>query len=391
MNTYFLDLHIHIGRTLGNRAVKITASRDLRFFEIVKEAAERKGIDILGIIDAVSPPVLQEIRDLISDGQLVALPGGGLSYQGKTTVLLGAEVETGGPRGGAAHFGVWMPDVDTMQKFSDWLAARVSNPVLSSQRARCTAWELQDVTAELSGMFIINHAFTPHKSVYGNCVERAGEMLDLAKVTALELGLSSDSNLADLFSDHDNLTYVSNSDAHSLGKIGREYNQIASAGSSFSDVKKALLRQESHRVIANYGLAPQLGKYHRTYCLICNEVVTAEPPVFTCPLCGGNRVVRGVIDRIRQIADRTEPLHPAHRPPYYYQIPLEFIPGVGKKVMEKLLAAFGTEMNVLHQATEEQLAEVVGERIARDVVLARTGNLQLQVGGGGKYGRALSE
>lgn len=391
MNEYFLDLHIHIGRTLGNQAVKITASRDLCFLGIVKEAAERKGIDIVGIIDAASPPVLREIRDLVASGELVPLPGGGLAYQGKTTVLLGAEVETGGPRGGAAHFGVWLPDVETMQEFSNWLAARVANPVLSSQRARCTAWELQDIARELGGMFIVNHAFTPHKSVYGNCVEKASEMLDLSKVTALELGLSADTDLADLFSEHEHLTYVSNSDAHSLAKIGREYNRIAAWGTGFSDVKKALLRQEGHRVLANYGLAPQLGKYHRTYCLDCREVVQAAPPAFSCPMCGGSHVVRGVIDRIYAIADRSEPVHPPHRPVYQYQIPLEFIPGVGKKIMDRLLAAFGTEMNVLHSATEEQLAEVVGKRIAGDIVRARNGTLKIAVGGGGKYGKALAE
>ncbi|TCS76330.1 endonuclease Q family protein [Effusibacillus lacus] len=387
MNSYFLDLHIHIGRTLGEQAVKITASRDLRFFEIVREAAERKGIDIVGIIDAASPPVLTEIQDLVRRGELVPLPGGGLNYKDKTTVLLGAEVETGGPRGGAAHFGIWMPDVDSMREFSSWLAERVTNPVLSSQRARCTALELQDKTAELKGMFIVNHAFTPHKSVYGNCVDRASEMLDLAKVTALELGLSADSELADLFSEHDHLTYVSNSDAHSLAKIGREYNRIQAAGTGFRDVKNALLRLEGHGVIGNYGLAPRLGKYHRTYCLECNEVVRADPPVFTCPLCGGSKVVPGVIDRIHAIADRTKPVHPGHRPPYHYQIPLEFIPGVGRKVMDRLLEAFGTEMNVLHQAREAELKDVVGERIARDIVSARNGTLRLVDGGGGKYGK----
>lgn len=387
MNSYFLDLHIHIGRTLDNQAVKITGSRDLTFFNIVKEAADRKGIDIIGIIDAVSPPVLQEIRNLVHRGVLQELPGGGLSYEGRTTILLGAEVETSGPEGGAAHFGVWMPDINSMQEFSNWLSARVTNPVLSSQRARCTARELQSITESLAGMFIINHAFTPHKSVYGNCVERASDMLELDRVTALELGLSADSDLADMFSEHDNLTYVTNSDAHSLAKIGREYNQIAAADSTFAAVRKALLRQDKHRVLANYGMAPKLGKYHRTYCLDCEEVVESAPPVLICPLCGGTHVVRGVIDRIWSIADRKSPQHPIHRPIYQYQVPLEFIPGVGKRTMERLLAAFGTEMNILHQATEGELQAVVGNRIAADIAAARQGTLELGVGGGGKYGK----
>ena len=52
---------------------------------------------------------------------------------------------------------------------------------------------------------------------------------------------------------------------------------------------------------------------------------------------------------------------PESRPAYHYQVPLEFIPGLGKSSMSKLLDAFGTEMNILHQATEAELAAVAGE------------------------------
>lgn len=55
--------------------------------------------------------------------------------------------------------------------------------------------------------------------------------------------------------------------------------------------------------------------------------------------------------------------------------------------MDRLLSAFGTEMNVLHKAKEDQLKEAVGEKIAQDIVAARVGNLQVEVGGGGKYGK----
>jgi uncharacterized protein (TIGR00375 family) len=387
MNEYFLDLHIHIGRTKGGQAVKITASRDLTLFSIIREAAERKGIDIIGIIDASSPPVLEEFRELVEDGELIPLEGGGLSYQGKVTILLGAEVETAGPSGGTAHFGIWMPDLKRMGEFSRWLADRVTNPVLSSQRANTSASELQRVATDFGGMFIINHAFTPHKSVYGNCVSSAREMLDLSRVTALELGLSSDSDLADLFSELQDITFVSNSDAHSLAKIGREYNKILVRSPSFEEVKKSLLRQEGRCVTANYGLTPTLGKYHRTYCLPCKQIVTDPPPVIHCPRCGSTHVVLGVIDRIYSIADRNKPVHPLHRPPYYYQVPLEFIPKIGKRTIDKLLAEFGTEMNILHRANEDDLARIVGEKIANDIVLARTGRLPLVTGGGGKYGR----
>jgi uncharacterized protein (TIGR00375 family) len=391
LREFFLDLHIHIGRTQDNQPVKITASRDLTFFEILREAGERKGIEIIGIIDAVSPPVLREIEQFVADGVLTELAGGGYDYEGKTTLLLGAEVETSGPQGGAAHFGVWMRDIASMREFSDWLGERVTNRVLSSQRARCTSFELQQKCTELGGLFIVNHAFTPHKSVLGNCVSRLSEMVDLQSLTALELGLSSDSELADLFTEHYDITFVSNSDAHSLAKIGREYNRVRAAAPTFDEVKKALLRQGGRAVTANYGLEPKLGKYHRTFCAVCDEVLdTASIESLQCPACASKKIVRGVHDRILSIADRPAPVHPPHRPPYYYQIPLDFIPKVGKRTIDKLLDHFGTEMNVLHRATEEQISDVVGVKIAHDIARARRGELPISVGGGGIYGKILS-
>ncbi|MGZ4123558.1 MAG: TIGR00375 family protein, partial [Tumebacillaceae bacterium] len=151
-----------------------------------------------------------------------------------------------------------------------------------------------------------------------------------------------------------------------------------------------LLREDGRGVIANYGLEPKLGKYHRTFCLACDAILDlATIQSDQCPECGSKKLVRGVLDRIQSIADRNTPVHPAFRPPYYYQIPLEFIPKVGGRTINKLLDHFGTEMNVLHTATEEQIAEVVGAKIAHDIARARRGELPISVGGGGTYGKIV--
>lgn len=99
--------------------------------------------------------------------------------------------------------------------------------------------------------------------------------------------------------------------------------------------------------------------------------------------------MKGVLDRILDIADRKEPLVPAYRPPYHYQVPLEFIPGLGKRKLNALLQAFGTEMNILHKAGEAELAAVAGQELAELIVLARTGRLALSSGGGGTYGKVI--
>ncbi|NLA58936.1 MAG: TIGR00375 family protein [Firmicutes bacterium] len=383
---FFADLHIHIGRARCGAPVKITASQALTVEGILKECSERKGIHIAGIVDCASPPVLEDLRALVDGGELTALPGGGLDYRGKATLLLGAEIELSGPAGGSAHFLAFTPSLETMEELSQFLSHAITNISLSSQRASLEIRELNEfVVSELGGIFLPAHAFTPFKSVYGNCVKRLAEIgIDFA---ALELGLSADTDLADRLHELSHLRFLSNSDAHSLPKIAREYNKLQLVRPDFAHFAKALAGDPDNLILANYGLDPRLGKYHRTYCLRCDTVVAGAPPIYQCSKCGSDKIVVGVLDRIAAIADEEEPIHPPHRPPYIHQVPLEFIPGVGKKTLKKLLEVFGTEMEILHGTSLEELEDVVGTKVAENIVAAREGHLAVAEGGGGRYGR----
>ena len=95
----------------------------------------------------------------------------------------------------------------------------------------------------------------------------------------------------------------------------------------------------------------------------------------------------GVFDRIEMIKDKKETKSPKFRPPYIYQIPLTFIPGLGGKTIDKLLGHFETEMNILHKLSKDDIEGVVGEKIAESIVNAREGNVHIQAGGGGVYGK----
>ncbi|MBE0343397.1 TIGR00375 family protein, partial [Paenibacillus sp. 28ISP30-2] len=166
------------------------------------------------------------------------------------------------------------------------------------------------------------------------------------------------------------------------------YNKSTMARPCFDEFRMALERQEGRRVSANYGLNPKLGKYHRSYCQSCGTIMDEQQMADErCPACGQTKLVRGVLDRIWSIADREQPVIPSHRPPYIYQIPLEFIPGLGKAKLNHLLNAFGTEMNILHEVAQEELAVVVGDALAEQIVLSREGRLSLVSGGGGTYGK----
>jgi uncharacterized protein (TIGR00375 family) len=387
MKAFYADLHIHIGWTEDGRPVKISGSKNLTFRNIAHEAAIRKGIELIGIIDCHSPAVQSEISRYIADGEMEEGTGGGIRYR-DTTILLGSEIEVRDPGLGPAHLLAYLPTLEIMRDFTAWMSKHMKNVELSSQRIYVPARELQQQVISRGGVLIPAHIFTPHKSIYGSCSGKMSDLLELEDVAAVELGLSADSEMAGLLPELDRYTYLTNSDAHSLPRIGREYNRIRMESATFEEWVKALRRQEGRGVTANYGLNPRLGKYHRTYCSSCESIVDEqESSAVRCLYCGSGKIVRGVMDRIREVAGREEPFVPDYRPPYVYQVPLQFIPGLGPKKLEQLLARFGTEMNILHEAQPDQLSEIVGDEIAGTIVQARAGTLTVEAGGGGRYGK----
>ncbi len=387
MNEYFVDLHIHIGWTEKKRPVKISGSKNLTFFNILYEAFHHKGLDMIGIIDAHSPEVQEEIQNYINQGAITECEDGGLKYH-DLTILLGSEIEIKEEGRKAAHFLVFLPYFKDMIQFTQWLKKHMRNVSLSSQRLYATVKELQQLIKEKNGIFIPAHIFTPFKSVYGSCCNEMGEIIDLSLVDAVELGLSSDADMADRIKELEQFVFVTNSDAHSLSKIGREYNKIRMEAPTFFELKKALQHKDGRRVVANYGLDPKLGKYHKSRCLTCDEIIEEDDSKI-CPKCSGNKITKGVDNRINEIADFKDPIHPSHRSTYIHQIPLEFIPKLGPKTLSILLDYFGNEMNILHKVSEQELLQVVPSTIAEKILLARKGELKVGHGGGGIYGKVI--
>ena len=71
------------------------------------------------------------------------------------------------------------------------------------------------------------------------------------------------------------------------------------------------------------------------------------------------------------------------RAPYKYQIPLEFLPGIGPKTIDKLINHFGSEMKIIHEADFSELAKVVKEETAEKIIRSRQGKISIEAGGGG--------
>ena len=199
----------------------------------------------------------------------------------------------------------------------------------------------------------------------------------------MNFGLSADTEYADRIRELANKKFLTNSDAHSLPKIAREYNTFEMENISFESFKKVLGYEEEksesetkklNYIVCNNGMYSRLGKYNKTYCDICECVSEIEDG--KCKKCGSKKIVKGVEDRVLEIADG-ESISPKNRPEYMYKIPLEYIPKLGKKTKEKMLELYGTEMNILNKVSIKNIEENFGKQIAKNIEIARNGNITI--------------
>lgn len=384
MKPFFADLHVHIGQA-GHQAVKITASRNLQLRPLLYRDAPLKGLDIVGVVDAACLPVEREITDLIKQGDLRELPEGGFLAGNGVLLIAAAEIESIE----GVHSLIYMPTLDSVHNYQKYMRSRVKNLSLSTQRAAVSIPDLINLSILLDGIYCPAHAFTPHKGVYGCCTARLEELLgrDYSCIKVLELGLSSDTDMADLLAECRHFSFLSNSDAHSPANLGREYNLLRMQNKNFAELKLCLENQEGRKIIANYGMDPLMGKYHRSYCPSCHLIIELPAPAHTCPNCAGTSLVNGVYDRIIQIKDYDIPHHPLFRPPYNYRVPLKQLPGVGSKKLDLLMQAFGSEIELFERVDIERIAQVGGDDLARIIRSMRQDRLPIKPGGGGRYGK----
>lgn len=388
MLNVFGDLHIHIG-TACSRPVKITASRKLDLKSIIYHDAPRKGLNMVGIVDAGSTLVTAELEQMLKEGEIKEHPQGGFIARNNVLVIPGCEVES---REGV-HLILYLPFLESLKKFHKYIKTRVHNMTLSTQKANAGILDFIHLSYLLDGIFCPAHAFTPHKGIYGFLTDRLARTLgkDSGKINVLELGLSADTSMADMIGETRDFTFLSNSDAHSSGNVGREYNLFRMAGLNFEELKYCLENEGERRVMANYGMDPLLGKYHRSFCPECSNITSDPPPVLQCSNCGSENIVTGVFDRIAAIRDYEQPRNPVGRPPYYYRVPLKDIPGVGPKMMQKLIAYFDNEINVLEKASIDDIQRLAGSDIAVIIRKMRLERLSILPGGGGHYGKVKKD
>jgi uncharacterized protein (TIGR00375 family) len=245
------------------------------------------------------------------------------------------------------------------------------------------------------------HIWTPHFSVLGaasgfDSVEECFEELT-PHIFALETGLSSDPAMNWRISGLDRFVLVSNSDAHSPEKLGREANIFACDLSYFA-MMKALREKGQEKFLGTLEFFPEEGKYHYDGHRSCNQRMAPDETLSNnalCPVCG-KKVTIGVMHRVVHLADRAEGYKPKEALPFHSLIPLAEVlaemNGVGVKSIKvsrqyhRLLEKFGNEFFILRDCPLELLKEAGFVLLAEALRRIREGKVHINPGYDGAYG-----
>lgn len=402
---FLADLHIH------SRHSRAT-SRDMSP-EGIGKWAQLKGIRVIGTGDFTHPQWFQELGEkleptgtglftLKKEFPAVDVPD---SCKADVSFLLTAEISCIYSKGGRTrkvHALVLAPDFDAAGRINAALA-KIGNlssdgrPILGLD-----AKELLRIVLDASpdALFIPAHAWTPHFSVFGSAsgfdsLEECFEELT-PHIHAIETGLSSDPPMNWRLSALDRITLISNSDAHSPSKIGRE-TTIFDTEIAYGPMRDALRTRKGF--LGTVEFFPEEGKYHfdgHKACGVSLSPAETRQRGETCPLCL-KKVTVGVMNRVEKLADREEGYRPAGAPIFHSLIPLQEliaetlkVGASSKKVArayQALLEQLGNEHAILMDSPLEAI-EAAGSPLLREAVARmRAGNVRIVPGYDGEYGK----
>ena len=375
------DLHLHSKYSMAS-------SRKMELPTIAREAS-KKGMELLGTADCTHPKWLEEIKQFSISNEDIRIEG---IYFIPTT-----EIEDNK----RVHHLLILPSISKAEELAERISPFGNLEADGRPTVNLNGIEIAEIAKDLGALIGPCHAFTPWTALYGyhdSLQSCYGYMTGY--VSFLELGLSADSDYADRIEELHRLTFLSNSDAHSpsTNKLAREFTQFDVPEITFDGLKKAILRKQGYRATLNVGFFPEEGKYNRSACIKCFTQYSLPEAVehnWRCSVCRGI-IKKGVLDRIKELADFKEPIHPDHRPPYLHLIPLTEIiqmalghssvqtKGV-KTAWNILVEHFGNEVEALIHSEPEDLKRV-DNRIVDAILAFRKGNVIIHPGGGGHYG-----
>lgn len=399
------DLHIHSRFSMATS--KEGTPENLDFW------ARKKGISLIGTGDFTHPVWREELKErLVSEGNgLYRLRDAYVKEESRkfpgegTRFVVSGEISSIYKKNGKTrkvHNVILLPSLEAADAMAQRLE-KIGNihsdgrPILGLDSHDLLEMML-DVCPE--GILIPAHIWTPHFSVLGaksgfDSVEECFEEL-APYIHALETGLSSDPAMNWRISKLDRYQLVSNSDAHSPSKLGREAN-LLDIDCSYEGLYRAI--QTGEGLEGTVEFFPEEGKYHfdgHRKCGVSLSPVEAERLGGICPVCG-KKLTMGVDHRVEQLADRAEGFVKKDGKKYESLVPLPEVISAcmgystaSKKVQgcfEQMIQTLGTEFDILRNVLSEDIKSCAGERIAEGIENVRTGNVKRIPGYDGEYGK----
>ncbi len=401
---YIADLHIH------SRYSRAT-SRDCTP-ENLDLWARRKGIDVVGTGDFTHPGWRKELAEKLEpaeDGLYVLKKEYRIEDKGAISDRIPRFVITGEisliykkyDRVRKVHCLILLPSLDAATEMSQKLET-IGNihsdgrPILGMD-----CHDLLELQLEIcpEGIFVPAHIWTPHFSLFGafsgfSSVEECFGDLS-SHIHALETGLSSDPPMNWQVSALDRFWLISNSDAHSPAKLGREAN-LLDGELSYAGLQRAI--QTGKGLSGTIEFFPEEGKYHydgHRKCDICLTPAETQKYGGICPVCG-KKLTIGVSHRIKQLADRQEGYQKAGALPFESLVPLPEVVAastghsagsakVQRQYMD-MLYKLGPEFEILRNLPIEEIKAVSGHFIAEGIHRLRKGKVTRIPGFDGEYG-----
>ncbi|MEW5805428.1 MAG: endonuclease Q family protein [Patescibacteria group bacterium] len=390
--------------------------------ESLSAYAKLKGIQVIGTGDFTHPDWFNELKNKLvpaESGLFVYKNDPDFGSEKATRFMLTAETshiysKTGKTR--RVHILIWAPSLEAVEKINtrlSWVGNLKSDgrPIIGMDSK-----ELAKIVLESNPdcMVIPAHAWTPWFSVFGSMsgfdsLEQCFEELT-PQIYAIETGLSSDSAMNWRLSQLDKVALVSNSDSHSLVRIGREANVFELEGLSYQNIIKAVKNSSPAKLLSGQGdpkaklaytieFYPEEGKYHydgHRDCGISFAPSQTKEHQGLCPKCGKPLTI-GVLSRVEQLADRPEGYQPEKFVPFKNLVPLDELIAEslglvtkGKQVYalyNQLCQQFGGEVNILTDLEIEEIKSIGQPILAEAIKRVREDKVIKKAGYDGEYGK----
>lgn len=401
---FLADLHIH---SKYSRAT----SRDCDVAHL-DAWARRKGIELVGTGDFTHPAWREELAETLEpseEGLYRIRPEKRITditeFPRTPRFLVSGEISCIYKQDGKVrkvHNLILLPSLEAAERLS--LKLEEIGNIRSDGRPilGISSKELLAVTMDVcpNAIFIPAHIWTPHFSLFGafsgfDSVEECfGELS--TKIHAFETGLSSDPWMNYRVAQLDGYTMISNSDAHSPAKLGRECN-IFQTEFCYTAIRRALETGEGFGGTIEF--FPEEGKYHLDGHRACHVRLTPQETRALggiCPVCG-KKITIGVLNRLEQLAVRDNGYIPENAKPFEHSMPLPEViaaaegispeSGKTKALYCKMLCEFGPEATILRTVPHTDIAASFGDRMAEGIRRLREGHVLKTAGFDGEYGK----